>query len=112
MILPQTNARLTAIKRGGTSEDYDAAGGNDTSVWTGDVDAYYGKRRATFSEASVLNKATIQYVIVPGDLGIDFAIGDTLTLGRGSSTWTVEVREFNDRELPLAGAQPIRLDLV
>lgn len=111
MILPQRNAALTSVARGGTSEDYDASEGADGSVWSGHADAYFGRRRATLTEGNALNRTQVEYVIVPGDLGIDFQTGDTLTLERGNQSWTVVVREFNDREITDQIAQPIRLDL-
>jgi hypothetical protein len=111
MILPQRNARLIAVARGGTSEDYDAAEGGDAAVWTGNADAYFGRRRATLTEGNALNRTQVSYVVVPGDLGVEFRTDDTLTLERDDETWTVEVREFNDRNIAGLPAQPIRLDL-
>lgn len=111
MILPQTNARLVAVARGGSSEDYDAPEGADGAVWNGDADAYFGRRRATLTEGNALNQTQVSYVIVPGDLGFDFKTGDTLTLKREDVQWNVEVREFNDREIDGLEPQPIRLDL-
>lgn len=111
MILPQRNAQLLSVARGGTSEDFDAPAGADASVWAGRRDVYFGRRRATLTEGNALNQTQISYVIVPGDLGVQFKTGDTLTLKQGADIWTEEVREFNDREIAELPPQPIRLDL-
>lgn len=124
MILPQTNARLIRVSRGGTSEDYDRAsedydvpassdstptGGDD--AFTGSADAYFGSRRATLVEGNARNVERIEYVIVPGDLGLDFAVGDVLTIEQHGEQFQRRVHSFADRELPNTIAQPIRLDL-
>lgn len=111
MILAQTNAKLVKVERGGTSEDYDVPDGADASVWEGSADAYFGRRRATMTEGSVLNRTQVSYVIVPGDLDINFATGDVVTLDQGGNVWTETVREFNDRTAMNLAPQPIRLDL-
>lgn len=112
MILPQRNSRLTNVKRGGGSEDFDTpAGTGAATVWSGSVDAYFGRRRATAAEGSVLNQTSVAFVIVPGDLEIDFATGDVLTIEQNGAPFTRTIREFRDRELDFAISQPIRLDL-
>lgn len=112
MILAQKNAKLISVGRGGASEDYDTpSGGGSSAVWTGSVDAYFGRRRASAAEGSVLNQTSVAFVVVPGDLEVDFATGDVVTLKQEGVTFTRKVREFADRELSFALSQPIRLDL-
>ncbi len=110
MILAQTNAKIVKVARGGTSEDYDVEDGADGTVWEGSADAYFGRRRATMTEGSVLNRTQLSYVIVPGDL-VAFQSGDVVTLDQHGVVWTETVREFNDRDEMNLAPQPIRLDL-
>lgn len=112
MILPQKNAELAAVGRGGASEDYDTAPGGAPAVWNGKVDAYVGERRATMVESQGLNVDTISFAIVPGDLGVNFEAGDVLTLFNAAGvSYTRTVREVRDRQIDVLPAQPIRLDL-
>lgn len=124
MILAQRNALLRRVSRSGASEDYGTAGedydvpaSSDTTptggadVFIGSADAFYGSRRATMTEGSMLNRVRIDYVVVPGDLGFDFATGDVVTIEQNGASFQRKVREFADRELAFTHSMPIRLDL-
>lgn len=110
MILPQRNAKIVAVTRGGRSEDYDVEEGAGPAVWEGEADAYFGRRKASVTEGQTLNIAFVSYVIVPGDL-VPFQAGDVLTLKKRGATIVVKVREVPDRDMEFEEPQPIRLDL-
>lgn len=112
MLLPQRNAILLAVTRGGASEDYATnAGGGSSNLLGNTFDAYVGERRTTFAEAQALNRATISYAIVPGDTRVDFVQGDVLTFERRGVTFERTVREVRTRQVDGLPPQPVRLDL-
>lgn len=104
-MIPQTNATLTSIERGGTSEDYDTPTGADSNVWQGISRCYVGVRSATLTEGNVLNRTKITYALIDGELG-PFSPGDTLTIDGKVHT----VRDIRDRQVDVLPPQPIRLD--
>ena len=110
MILPQKNAKLVDVVRGGTSEDYAQSAGGGADVLARGVDAYVTERRATFAEAQALNRSTISYAIVPGDTGIVFALGDTLRFEQNGGTFERTVREVRNRQVDGLSPQPVRID--
>lgn len=110
MSLPQSNATLTKVARGGTSEDYDAPAGADAAAWEGVTACYIGERRATMTEGQVLNRERIEYAIVPGT--IEVRTGDTITFTRdGGTPESRDVRAVKAPALRGIGAWPKRLDL-
>lgn len=62
-MLPQANARLHAITNPGASEDYDYAGGSDTPVWDGVVDAYYTDTARLVPGNGRLDRVSADYII-------------------------------------------------
>lgn len=106
-MIPQANATLTEVERGGTSEDYDAPSGADSNVWQGISRCYVGVRSATVTEGNVLNRTKVTYALIDGALGIAFETGDSLTI----DGIVHKVREVRDRQIDVLAAQPIRLDL-
>lgn len=110
-MLPQTNGRVIAVTRGGTSADYDAPAGEGLTLPENGFECYATERRATFAEANALNRATIAYALVPGDAGIEWQQGDVLTI-RHSDGAVVErtVREIRARRIDTLPLQPVRLD--
>lgn len=111
MLLPQKNAKLTAVARGGASEDYASDSTDGPNLLASTFDAYVGERRTTFAEAQALNRATISYAIVPGDTRVDFKQGDVLTFERRGETFERTVREVRTRFVDGLPPQPVRLDL-
>lgn len=112
-MIPQKNATVTAVTRGGVSEDYDAPSGAGASILlSGSFDAYVSSRHATMQEAATLDRTTISYGIVPGDTGIDWQTGDVLTVALNRNGGVIErtVREVRDRQIDNLPPQPIRLD--
>lgn len=107
-MIPQTNATLTQIARGGASEDYDtAAGGGSSIVWQGISRCYVGVRSATVTEGNLLNQTKVTYAVVDGAVWKDFAPGDVLTIDGA----THKVREVRNRQVDTLPPQPVRLDL-
>jgi hypothetical protein len=104
-VLPQTNARLTKVAGGGTSEDYDVPEGADDAKWEGDADAYYQEKRERVSAGGDTDLVLRRALIVETDLGIDFEEGDTVafTLSVGDRTGKVQVIERRE----LAGMGPL-----
>lgn len=111
MSLPQRNATLTKVARGGTSEDYDAPEGADPTAWEGSSDCYVGERRATLTEGRVLNRERVVYALVPGTL--DVRVGDTITYRRDDAgePESRDVRAVKAPALTGLAPWPKRLDL-
>jgi hypothetical protein len=84
-MLPQSNASLLAVYRGGFSEDYDRPAGSTTPIWQGNIDAYSQRRIVSnFNASGELQRVLEVTLIISGDLPITLEPGDTLTYAVGN----------------------------
>jgi hypothetical protein len=63
-MLPQVNARALEVNDGGTSVDYDYAGGGGAAMWAGDVDAYYTDAARIETDGTALNRVSSDVLII------------------------------------------------
>ena len=107
-MMPQTNATLLAVARGGESSDYEKDATEGPNVLDKPHRCYASERRATLSEANALNQATISYAIIPGSIAVES--GDVLTIEQRGSTFKRTVREIRVRGMDGLPSMPTRLD--
>lgn len=100
MSLPQSNATLTRVAGGGTSEDFDVPAGADADKWAGKMGVYVQERTERLTHDRASDVIVERVVVVPASLPVEFAQGDTLTLDRDGEVVTEDVRAVARRELP------------
>lgn len=85
-LLPQSNARLLTITRGGTTEDYDSPAGSPITVWRGNWDAYVQQKiRSNFNDQGRLDRVLEVTLIIPADLPVQVEPGDIVTYVAGNA---------------------------
>jgi hypothetical protein len=110
VILPFHNAYLTAIKGGGTSEDYDADEGAGTPKWSGEAQAHVVEEVVEVPNAGgALNEFRRTYVSVPSTVrpSPELTSGDTIVFTKDGVTHERELRRVEPLEVGI-----IRLYLV
>lgn len=99
-MLPHSNATLTKVAGGGTSEDYDAPAGADTQKWAGRVGVYVQERTERVTVQAGSDVIVGRVAVVPAGLPVTFEQGDTLTLDFRGATVTETVRAIATRAMP------------
>lgn len=98
-VVPATNATLTSVAGGGTTEDYDQPAGTDTTRWTGSTGIYVVEELLTqLRDGSSVDELNHTRLYLPLDVGGVVQRGDTLTYDRGGTQTriarTVAVHDF------------------
>lgn len=81
--VPHYNAELLLVNPQGGYADYDDPASLGAAKWSGHgsgAGVYYRQKRERRTEGGNTNIVIGRTVAVPADLGIDFEIGDTLTI--------------------------------
>lgn len=112
MTLPQSNATLTRVTGGATTEDFDRPAGDGSPLWEGEERVYWQeKRERTFgAEQDVIQRRSL---IVQTGLR-QWTNGETATITPdGGETITCRVQTVEARSLPgvPAGLQTTRLTM-
>lgn len=103
MAIPQSNATLTAVDKGGvTAKDdawKDSEAPPEASVWSGTAPAYYMEKRERVAGGGVENLLVRRSIIVGNDNpAIDFEDGQTLTFTWDGDTRTGTVQKVEKRK--------------
>lgn len=93
MFLPYHNARLTRVAGGGASENYDQAVGTDSDRWAGDAEAQILERVLEQVNGERLDQVKQTTLVIPSNLGIEVATGDTVTYVVGGTSVSRDVRD-------------------
>lgn len=103
-MLPQTNARVTAITGGGAPRQYGAAATPGGAKWSGDEPAYYmDKVHSTIAvDSGALVRVIDSTLIVPPDLATIRA-GDHVTYKLGTASYTREIADISAPRAPAGG---------
>lgn len=104
-MLPQVNATLTAVSRGGYTEDYSRpADDPEPRVWQGTVDAYVQRKvRSGMNDQGGLQRALDVTIIIDDSIPVVPQAGDVLTyiFSSTQATRTGVVQNIGDpAELP------------
>lgn len=84
-MLPQSNANLVSITRGGYTEDYDRTSGASAPVWQGNIDAYVQRKFvSTFNDAGELKRVMQVTLYVSQDIPVILEPGDVVTYSVGN----------------------------
>ena len=84
-LLPQSNARLISVSRGGLTEDYDRPAGSNSPVWQGNMDAYVQQDIVSnFGDRGELNRVLKVTLFISGDIPITVRAGDTVVYEAGN----------------------------
>lgn len=85
-MLPQVNAQLLSISRGGFSEDYDRPSQTSPYVWQGNLDAYIQQRiKSAFNSSGTLVRVLEITLFISSDLPVTVEPGDILVYQAGSA---------------------------
>lgn len=83
-MLPQSNATLLSLSRGGFTEDYDRPAGNVAPAWQGQEDAYVQRQIvSSFDSAGELKRVMRVTLFLSGDFPVPLQSGDTLVYTAG-----------------------------
>lgn len=104
MSLPQTNATLTSVTAPAASEDFEQDPVGGAEKWAGTRAVYFSERSQRVAEGGATTIVVTRAVIIPGDLPVAWAQGDTLTLIYRGQPLTGEVRGVERHEIPNAPA--------
>jgi hypothetical protein len=99
-MLPQSNARFTAIAEGGASGDWDTAETAGTITWHGNVDAYVSDQEVTEIGNGTVDIRIVTFMIVQHDPQIVFNPGDSITYAIAGVEYTRTVRNVVFSALP------------
>lgn len=94
MQLPVTNAALTRVEGGGTTEDYEQAAGTAVTKFTGSVPAYVVLTESVRSEPDGRNRRKRSFIVVPFETTGLLELDDTLTFTYEGETLQRPVREI------------------
>jgi hypothetical protein len=83
MLLPFHNARLLKVERPGTEENHSQAAEAGDTKWEGSVPAHVVEEPTEVQDAAGLQQLVKTHVTVPGNLPVDFALEDVVTLQPG-----------------------------
>lgn len=100
-MIPQTNAQLISVSRGGFTEDYDRGAGSNTPVWQGSMDCYIQRKVVSnFNDRGSLDRMLEVTLYVPGDLPVKLEPGDTVVYEAGNpnnpDTLAGRIKTFSD----------------
>ena len=103
MTLPQTNAILTGVTGGGSSEDWDTPAGAGDNEWTGSAKVYYQEKREWVTGQQA-DDVLSRILYVETSLR-DWTRGEIVTFRVGSGPeQTGKIRMIERRELPGVGS--------
>lgn len=105
MTLPQTNCDLTAVRGAGGTEDFDRTAGAGPVKWTGRARAYLRQREERVTQGNTSSVVITRALIVPGELAVDWAEGDQLTLVTSGSEDAATVRGVERFRHPTAPSE-------
>lgn len=98
-MIPFTNAALTAIRRGGTAEDYDQPATSGAARWTGNLGVYVAEELRQLETAGDIDEVILTRVEIPYQVGALVARGDTLTYTYEGASQTRTARNLVRAEL-------------
>jgi len=108
-MIPQSNASLVGVQRGGTSEDYAADAGDGPFVFDTAIDAYVYERRESRQIGGIWDRVAVRFVLV--EPVVQFTTGDVLTIEHAGATKKVKVAAVRDSQISTLPPQPVRLEL-
>lgn len=114
--VPQPNSELLLVNAVGGYADYDTPASHGAAKWAGNgsgAGVYYREKRERRTVSGNSNVVVGRTLVVPVDIGIEWAEGDTVTLELrdGSQLTPPAVKLVEHPEVPAGLAGTVRLTL-